>query len=82
MMISAAVSDALEALLRLRDEQGSLTPDDVAEAVVTHDLDDAEAEALGAELDAHGAAPEVEEEPELDLSIGHGLTPPTRSRCS
>jgi len=73
-MISAAVSDALEALLALRDEHGSLTPDDVADQVLTHDLDDAEAEALGAELDAHGAAPEVEEEePELDLSIGHGL---------
>ena len=47
-----------EALIHLRDEHGALTPADVADAVLTHDLDEAEAEALTLELDAHGAAPE------------------------
>src|SRR5437763_9093803 len=68
--MTAAVAEALEALLHLRTEHGSLTPADVADAVLTHDLDDAEAEALALELEGHGAAPEEEEELELDLSIG------------
>ncbi len=69
-----AVAEALEALLHLRDEHGVITPADVADAVLSHDLDEAETEALAHELDAHGAAPEQEEEePELDLSIGTGL---------
>ena len=72
-MTTAAVHEALEALLHLRDEHGSLTPADVADAVLAHDLDEAEAEALAVELEAHAAAPEVEEEPELDLSVGTGL---------
>src|SRR5437870_2930515 len=71
--MTAAVAEALEALLHLRDEHGAITPADVADAVLAHDLDEAENEALLHELDAHGAAPEQEEEPELDLSIGHGL---------
>src|SRR5579862_2297046 len=73
-MTTAAVQDALEALLHLRDEQGALTPADVADAVLSHDLDENEAEALTAELEAHDIAPEVDEdEPELDLSIGTSL---------
>jgi RNA polymerase primary sigma factor len=72
--MTAAVADALEALLQLRAEHGTLTPADVADAVLTHDLDEAEAEALALELEAHDAAPEAEEEePELDLSIGTSL---------
>src|SRR6266581_184828 len=71
--MTTAVAEALEALLQLRDEHGAITPADVADAVLTHDLDEAEVEALTHELDAHGAEPEQEEEPELDLSIGHGL---------
>jgi RNA polymerase primary sigma factor len=71
--MTPAVADALEALLHLRDEQGALTPADLADAILTHDLDEAEAETLGHELDVHGAAPEQEEEPELDLSIGTSL---------
>jgi RNA polymerase primary sigma factor len=69
-----AVAEALEGLLHLRDEHGVITAADVADAVLSHDLDEAETEALAHELDAHGAAPEQEdEEPELDLSIGTGL---------
>src|SRR5437763_12536042 len=71
--MTAAVAEALEALLHVRDEHGAITPADVADAVLTHDLDEAETEALAHELDAHGAVPEQEEEPELDLSFGHGL---------
>jgi len=73
--INPAVAEALEALIHLREEQGALTPADVADAVLTHDLDEAEAEALAVELAAHDIAPEAEEEdePELDLSIGTGL---------
>ena len=44
--MTAAVAEALEALLTLRAEHGSITPADVADAVITHDLDEAEAEAL------------------------------------
>ena len=73
--MTAAVAEALEALLHLRDEHGALTPADVADAVLTHDLDEAEAEALPTELAAHDVAPEPEDEdePELDLSIGTSL---------
>src|SRR3954452_11198591 len=72
--MTAAVADALEALLLLRTEHGALTPADVADAVLTHDLDEAEAEALAQELKVHDVAPEPEEdEPELDLSIGTSL---------
>jgi len=71
--MTAAVAEALEALLALRTEKGALTPDDVADAVLTHDLDEAEAEALAHELAVHDVAPDQEDEPELDLSIGHGL---------
>ena len=71
--MTTAVAEALEALLQIRDDHGAITPADVADAVLAHDLDEAETEALAHELDAHGAAPEQEEEPELDLSIGHGL---------
>jgi RNA polymerase primary sigma factor len=72
--MTAAVAEALEALIHLREEHGALTPADVAEAVLTHDLDESEAEALSLELAAHEIAPEPEEdEPELDLSIGTSL---------
>src|SRR5581483_965923 len=60
--------------VHLREEQGALTPADVADAVLNFDLDEAEAEALAQELAAHDIAPEPEEEePELDLSIGTSL---------
>ncbi|HKU58276.1 MAG TPA: hypothetical protein VJP39_01625, partial [Gaiellaceae bacterium] len=69
-----AVHEALEALLALQTEQGALTAADVADAVLAHDLDEAEAETLNLELEAHDAAPEAEEEePELDLSVGTSL---------
>jgi len=72
--MTTAVHDALEALLALRLEHGTITPADVAEAVLTHDLDETESEALALELENHGAAPEAEEEEfELDLSIGTSL---------
>src|SRR5438046_5242376 len=72
--MTTAVAEALEALVHLRGEHGSLTPADVADAVLTHDLDEAEAEALAHELAAHDIAPKPEEdEPELDLSIGTSL---------
>src|SRR5579871_3494791 len=73
--MTAAVAEALDALIHLREEQGALTPADVADAVLTHDLDEAEAEMLGLELAANDIAPEAEDEdePELDLSIGTGL---------
>src|SRR5690348_13740929 len=73
--MTTAVAEALDALVHLRQEHGALTPADVAEAVLTHDLDESEAEALNLELAAHDIAPEPEDEDELalDLSIGHGL---------
>ena len=73
--MTAATAEALEQLIHLRQEHGSLTPADVAEAVLTHDLDEAEAESLALELAAHDIAPEAEDddEPELDLSIGTSL---------
>src|SRR5512133_3923891 len=37
--MTAAVAEALEALLHLRTEHGSITPADVADAVLTLDLD-------------------------------------------
>ena len=39
--MTAATAEALEQLIHLRQEHGSLTPADVAEAVLTHDLDEA-----------------------------------------
>src|ERR1044072_4243184 len=73
--MTAATAEALDTLIHLREEHGALTPADVAEAVLTQDLDEAEAEALSLELAAHDIAPEPEDEdePELDLSIGVGL---------
>src|SRR5437868_9594052 len=72
--MTTAVHDALEALLHLRSEQGTITPADLADAVLTHDLDEGEAETLAQELENHGAAPEAEEEEfELDLSVGTSL---------
>ena len=57
-----AVAEALEQLLNLRAEHGSITPAEVADTVLAHDLDEQEAEALDHELEMHGAAPEDEEE--------------------
>jgi RNA polymerase primary sigma factor len=71
--MTTAVAEALDALLLLRTEHGALTPADVADAVITHDLDEAEAEALAHELAVHDVAPDADDEPELDLSIGTGL---------
>jgi hypothetical protein len=91
--MTPAVHDALEALLALRAEHNVLTAADVADAVLTNDLDEAEAEELAHELESHGAAPEAEEEEfELDLSVGTSLyttdsfqmflTRPAATRCS
>src|SRR5438045_2781773 len=74
--MTTAVSEALEALLALHGEHGALTSADVADAVLAHDLDEAEAEALAVELEAHGTAPEADESEDdfaLDLSIGESL---------
>ena len=72
--ITPAVHDALEALLALRSEHHVLTAADVADAVLTNDLDEGEAEELAHELESQGAAPEAEEEEfELDLSVGTSL---------
>ncbi len=73
--MTTAVAEALDALVHLREEHGALTPADVADAVLTHDLDEAESEALALELAAHDIAPEPEDEdePALDLSIGTSL---------
>ena len=71
LSMTMAVAEALEQLLNHRAEHGVLTPADVADSVLAHDLDEQEAEALEHELEAHGAAPEAEEEEfTLDLSIG------------
>ncbi|HEY7398202.1 MAG TPA: sigma-70 family RNA polymerase sigma factor, partial [Gaiellaceae bacterium] len=71
LSMTTAVAEALEQLLNLRAEHGSITPAEVADAVLAHDLDEQEAEILEHELEAHGAAPEQEEEElALDLSIG------------
>jgi RNA polymerase primary sigma factor len=71
LSMTTAVAETLEQLLNLRAEHGSITPVEVADAVLANDLDEQEAEALELELEAHGAAPEVEEEElALDLSIG------------
>ena len=73
--LTAAVADALDALLLLRTENGAITAADVADQVLMHDLDENEAEALNQELAVHDIAPEPEDEdePELDLSIGTSL---------
>ncbi|MDX6364903.1 MAG: polymerase primary sigma factor, partial [Streptomyces sp.] len=72
--MTPAVHDALEALLALRTEHHTLTAADVADAVLTNDLNEAEAEELASELESNGAAPEAEEEEfELDLSVGTSL---------
>ncbi|HEV8460367.1 MAG TPA: sigma-70 factor domain-containing protein, partial [Gaiellaceae bacterium] len=73
--LTAAVADALDALLLLRTENGAITAADVADQVLTHDLDENEAEALNQELAVHDIAPEPEDEDEfeLDLSIGTSL---------
>jgi RNA polymerase primary sigma factor len=73
--MTVATHDALDALLALHDEQGTLTAAEVADQALTHDLDETEAEALAHELEQHGIVPEIEEEdaPELDLSVGQGL---------
>ena len=46
--MTTAVAEALEQLLHLRAEHGSITPAEVADAVLAHDLDEPEAEALDA----------------------------------
>jgi RNA polymerase primary sigma factor len=72
--MTAAVTEALDALLALREEHHALTAADVADAAVAHDLDEHELEALAAELEAQGIAPEAEEEElELNLSVGESL---------
>ena len=60
--MTTAVHDALEALLQLRAENGAITPADLADAVLTHDLDEVEAETLAQELENHGAAQRVTDE--------------------
>ena len=60
------VHEAAEALLKLREEQGQITPADIAEAVQTLDLDDTEAEALAAELDG---LVESDDEAEVELDL-------------
>ena len=60
------VHEAVEALAALREEQGRLTPADIADAVQTFELDEVDAEALVAELDGL-----VEDEADLDLDLRH-----------
>src|SRR5215212_11980664 len=50
-ILTTRVHEAVEALQVLREEQGRLTPADLAEAVQTHELDEREAEQLSAELE-------------------------------
>ena len=64
--ITMHVHEAAEALLKLREEQGSITPADIAEAVQNLDLDDTEAEALAAELDG---LVESDDEAEVELDL-------------
>ena len=72
--MTEATAEALDTLDPLPDATRVLPPADVADAVLTFDLDETAAEALAAELRAHEIAPEEEEdEPELDLSIGESL---------
>src|SRR3954469_23649307 len=70
--MTTAVAEALDALVHLRGEQGALTPADVADAVLTHDLDETEAEALNLELTAHDIAPEPEDGAGLALDLSSG----------
>jgi RNA polymerase primary sigma factor len=64
-ILTTRVHEALEALQVLREEQGRLTPADLADAVQAHELDEHEAEQLSAELE--GLVEEIDEV-ELDLS--------------
>jgi RNA polymerase primary sigma factor len=64
--ITMHVHEAAEALLKLREEQGQITPADIAEAVQNLDLDETEAEALAAELDG---LVEAEDEAEVELDL-------------
>ena len=65
-ILTARVHEALEALQVLREEQGRLTPADLADAVQIHELDDLEAEQLAAELEGV-----VEEADEVELDLTH-----------
>ena len=47
-IVTTHVHEAAEALLAVREENGRITPGDIADAVQSYDLDDAEAEALAA----------------------------------
>ena len=62
--VTVHVHEAAEALLALRQEQGRLTPADLADAVQTYDLDESEAESLADELEGL-----IEEDDELDLDL-------------
>jgi RNA polymerase primary sigma factor len=64
--ITMHVHEAAEVLLKLRGEQGQITPADIAEAVANFDLDDTEAEALAAELDG---LVEADDDAEVELDL-------------
>jgi RNA polymerase primary sigma factor len=64
-IVTTHVHEAAEALLAVRDENGRITAGDIADAVQSYELDDAEAEALAAELD--GLVEDESDDFELDL---------------
>src|SRR4051794_39409388 len=64
-IVTMHVQVAAEALLTLREEHGRLTAADIADAVQTYELDELEAEALAAEIEA--LVDDDDAEIELDL---------------
>src|SRR5262245_28431855 len=64
-IVTMHVHEAAEALLALHKENGRITAADVADAVQSYDLDDAEAEALAGELE--GLVDDESDDFELDL---------------
>jgi RNA polymerase primary sigma factor len=64
-IVSTHVHDAAEALLAVREENGRITAGDIADAVQSYELDEAEAEALAVELE--GLVEEENDDFELDL---------------
>jgi RNA polymerase primary sigma factor len=73
--VTTSVAAALEQLLAHAEEHGAIRPEDVAEAVLAHDLDEEESEVLALELEVAGLSVAGDVDDDLDLDLG--VTPLT-----
>ena len=76
--ITMHVHEAAEALLKLRGEQGQITPADIAEAVQNFDLDETEEKALNLALNSPHVAGEFTDGlqallAEIHFSVGFSI---------